>query len=294
MKIGFIGCVHSSQVALETLLKMEGIEVVAVITKERSPFNSDHIDLAPICKRFGIPFHYENSQSKTDSLEFMEGFYPDVIYCFGWSYLLSNDFLLLPPLGIIGFHPAKLPQNRGRHPIIWALALGLSATASTFFKLSEGADTGAILSQTDILISHDDDAASLYNKIIVVMKTQIIDFTGRLTNGEADYIEQDHKLSNSWRKRSRKDGLIDWRMRAEDIFNLIRALAKPYPGAEFEYHDSLIPIWKSSICDEVFPRNVEPGRVLEVSGKNILVKCGGDSAIWLFEIEESITAGEYL
>ena len=47
----------------------------------------------------------------------------------------------------MGYHPAELPYNRGRHPIIWALALGLKSTASTFFYMKEGADDGDIISQ---------------------------------------------------------------------------------------------------------------------------------------------------
>ena len=34
----------------------------------------------------------------------------------------------MPALGVIGYHPAELPKNRGRHPLIWALVLGLKKT----------------------------------------------------------------------------------------------------------------------------------------------------------------------
>ena len=50
-------------------------------------------------------------------------------------------------MGILGYHPSLLPFNRGRHPIIWALALGLKETGSTFFFMDENADTGDIVSQ---------------------------------------------------------------------------------------------------------------------------------------------------
>ena len=63
---------------------------------------------------------------------------------------MGNRILDLAPLGIIGFHPAALPRNRGRHPIVWALVLGLEETASTFFFMDKGADTGDILSQEKI------------------------------------------------------------------------------------------------------------------------------------------------
>lgn len=67
-------------------------------------------------------------------MNFISSLNPDIIYCFGWSKLLSPEIFCLAPKGVIGFHPTKLPHNRGRHPIIWSLVLGLEETASTFSK----------------------------------------------------------------------------------------------------------------------------------------------------------------
>lgn len=287
MKIGFIGCVESSFLALNILLSLKehNIEIVAVITKDKSTFNADHVDLSGVCKTNDIPCHFEENNNRSASMQFMEGYQPDIIYCFGWSYLIENEFIDMPPKGFIGFHPAKLPQNRGRHPIIWALALGLEVTASTFFQMEEGADTGPILSQVDIHIAQKDDAKDLYNKILDSMALQIKDFTLALANGTAKFTCQDHNKATSWRKRTRKDGLIDWRMQATDIYNLIRALAKPYPGAEFKYLDELQPVWKSKITNELFTRNIEPGTVLSIGDSSMIVKTGGNTAIELLNLE---------
>jgi methionyl-tRNA formyltransferase len=298
MKIGFIGCVESSMVALDVLLslKQHNIQVVAVITKDKSTFNADHVDLSGVCKNNHIPCHVEEIKNKNASMEFMRKFQPDIIYCFGWSYLLGNEFIHMPPKGVIGFHPAKLPQNRGRHPIIWALALGLEATASTFFQMEEGADTGPILSQLDISIAQKDDAKDLYNKILDIMVLQIKDFTLALANGTEEFTCQEHSKATNWRKRTRKDGLIDWRMQADDIYNLIRALAKPYPGAEFQYLGELQPVWESKISKELYSRDIEPGSVLSIGDACMIVKTGGNTAIELFnlKINKLPKIGDYL
>ncbi len=298
MKIGFIGCVESSLIAINVLLSMKGrgIEVVAVITKNKSTFNADHVDLSEVCKEQHIPYHFEDSKKKSDSLEFMRAYQPDIIYCFGWSFLLDSEFLKMSPKGVIGFHPAKLPQNRGRHPIIWALVLGLESTASTFFKMEHGADTGPILNQVDISISPEDDANDLYQNVLTNIKFQIKEFTLQLANNTAEFKVQDHSKATSWRKRTRKDGLIDWRMRAEDIYNLIRALSKPYPGAEFEFLGDLVPVLRSKVSDNQFLKNIEPGTILEAGNHRILVKSGGNTAIWLLDLEmkKLPLLGEYL
>lgn len=297
MKIGFIGCVQLSEMALKTLLHMKptGVDVVAVITKEGSNFNSDYVDLSPLCKEHNVPIHFEDARQKEQSLLFMKHYEPDIIFCFGWSYLLSQEFLVLPKLGVIGFHPAKLPQNRGRHPIIWALSLGLEETASTFFKMDKGADSGPILSQVDIKINNTDDAGSLYEKIISTAKQQIIIFTEQLHNGTAEFKFQDDCSANYWRKRSHQDGIIDWRMPAKSIHNLVRALVKPYPGAVFIYKEDIIKVLKSRVCDEKIPLNIEPGYILAIVGNDVLVKCADNTALWILDAGlRSIKVGEYL
>ncbi|WP_237124767.1 formyltransferase family protein [Pseudoalteromonas sp. MMG022] len=281
--------------ALETLLSIEGVEVCAVVTKKNSAVNADFCDLSPVCGDRNIPFHYEDSKNKAASKAFLSDFDLDIIYCVGWSYLLDEELLAMPKQGIIGFHPAKLPQNRGRHPIIWALALGLSETASTFFKMDSGADSGPIISQEPIKIDMDENAQSLYNKILHTAQQQIIDFTKSLLEGSAVFAEQDQQNATYWRKRSRKDGLIDFRMSAESIHNLVRALAPPYPCAELLCKENLVQVRRSEILQQTVPANIEPGKVLEKRGSSILVKAAGTQAIWLHDVVlEDIDVGDYL
>ena len=79
-------------------------------------------------------------------------------------------------MGVLGFHPSELPKNRGRHPLIWALALGLKKSASTFFFMDEGIDSGEILSQKIFDILSNDDAQSLYDKMSNNALQQIEEF----------------------------------------------------------------------------------------------------------------------
>jgi methionyl-tRNA formyltransferase len=296
MKIGFIGCVESSYLALKTLVNINGVEVSAVITKKESAINSDFVDLSNICIENNIPYLYEELNNNEESIKFIKKFDVDIIYCFGWSYLLKKELLDIPPYGVIGFHPAKLPLNRGRHPIIWALALGLDETASTFFKMDEGADSGPILTQELISISTEDNATSLYKKVLAVANKQIINFTKDLLSGTATFNPQDDTKSSYWRKRNRSDGLIDWRMSAGSIHNLIRALAPPYPGAEFKHSGELIQVKSSSIAEGYYAKNIEPGNILSKADSSILVKCAESSAIWLHNIDDYklYEIGEYL
>lgn len=283
MKILFIGSVEFSLRALERTVEIGG-DVVGVCTLKDSSFNSDFCDLSKYSKEHNIPCRYVDDINSEESIKWMSEIGSDVVFCFGWSRLLNDEVLSISPIGVIGFHPAALPANRGRHPIIWALALGLKNTASTFFFMDGGADSGDILSQSSIAISDVDDARSLYNKVISTALTQIDEFLPLLLRGNYPKVKQDSTRANSWRKRGRKDGLIDWRMSANSIHNTVRALAKPYVGAEFIYDNIDYKVWKTElILHDV--DNIEPGKVIDIVDSDCpIIKCG-DFAIKLVETD---------
>lgn len=293
MRIVFIGVVEFSKHTLLKLIDLKA-DVVGVCTKNESTFNSDFADLGYICKQNSIPCHYFNDINSQDSIKWIRELKPDIIFCFGLSSLLKDEILKLAPLGVIGFHPAKLPQNRGRHPLIWALALGLKSTASTFFFMDSGADSGDILSQKSIKISQKDDANTLYTKVIDTALKQISEFLPLLESGNFKRIKQNEKLSNIWRKRSKLDGCIDFRMSSLGIYNLVRALTKPYAGASLIYKDKDIKIWKATIVKNN-QKNIESGKILRSNKRGILVKTY-DGAINLIKHDFEILpkVGEYL
>ncbi len=293
MKIFFIGAVEFSKCALAKLIEMRA-EIIGVATKADSPFNADFADLTPLCNEATIPYRFVNNVNDEEVVSWIRSLCPDIVFCFGWSELLKRELLHLAPMGAVGFHPAALPANRGRHPIIWALALGLEKTASTFFFMDEGADSGDILSQKFIKIEYSDDAQSLYSKIIDTAMRQIEEFLPEIKNGTYERMPQDHSLTNNWRKRSKNDGKIDFRMSSYSIYNLVRALTKPYVGAHVVYNGKEYKVWKSKEKKSKAV-NMEPGKVLAVENNIITVKTG-DDAVDIIEHDFKVMplVGEYL
>ena len=293
MRIVFIGAVEFSLRALQRVVSL-GADVVGICTLKETKFNADHIDLTGVGVAHGIPCFYAEDINSNEALMWIKSKAPDVIFCFGWSKLLKQELLALAQLGVVGFHPAALPANRGRHPIIWSLVLGLDKTASTFFFMDAGADSGDILSQREILISEQDDARTLYDKVVVTALAQIEEFLPPLANGSAQRIKQSQLRANTWRKRGTADGIIDWRMSAQSIHNLVRGLTKPYVGAHFLVDGKEVKLWKTRLHSPVANNN-EPGKILAQSANGPVVKCG-EGAICIIEAEPSIelNAGDYL
>ena len=293
MKVLLIGTVEFSLKTLEKLIDLK-VDLIGVCTKEASTFNSDFADLKPLCIANKIPYLTVDDINSRDSIQWITALNPDVIFCFGWSSLIKKEILNIAPMRVVGFHPAKLPMNRGRHPLIWALALGLKESASTFFFMDEGADSGDMLSQVDFEISYQDDARSIYNKVIDIALCQIEEFIPKLEENVFKRVKQSDQYSNVWRRRNEPDGQIDFRMSSRSIYNLTRALTKPYVGAHIKYNGKNISIWKVREIDD-FRENIEPGKVLKTSDKFFIVK-SSDGAIEVTEhdFKAPPKIGEYL
>lgn len=294
MKIAVIGCVQFSQPMTEALASTPGIELAGIVTRRASTVNADFQSLEPIGTRLGVPVLIADGMAQDAMAAWLAERSPQAIFCVGWSSLLKPPVLKTAPQGVIGYHPALLPANRGRHPIIWALALGLAETGSTFFAMDEGADSGDILSQERVTIGPDDDAATLYRRLTETARSQIVRLAADLADGWAERRPQDPARANAWRKRGPLDGRIDWRMSATAVHNLVRALTHPYVGAHCDWRDRECKVWQTQPAGAA-AANLEPGKVLARDGHAVVVKCG-DAALRLVEhdLDPLPQPGDYL
>jgi methionyl-tRNA formyltransferase len=295
LAVAVIGCVDSTKVALEALLARPDIKVTCLVTRRSSSFNSDFVDLTPLALAHGVKVLFADETTDDDTqAAWLKAQAPDVIFCVGWSRLLGNRVLGVAPRGVVGFHPAALPANRGRHPLVWALVLGLPETASSFFLMDAGADSGPLLHQMPVTIEVDDDATTLYRKILEIMPRQINEIVAGLSDGSLVPRPQDSTKANYWRKRTAADGRIDWRMDARGVFNLVRALTRPYPGAHFDFRGQAVKVWRCQVMLDV-PRNLEPGKVVAVDERHVVVKCGHGAVTLIdHELTDLPTIGDYL
>lgn len=293
MRIVLLGTVEFSQRMLEKLLVMD-TPIVGIVTSATGRNHSDFADLTKRASQEEIPLIRVDDANHSTTLSWLSALDPDYVFCFGWSQILRAEFLSIPRQGTIGYHPAALPENRGRHPIIWAIVLGLEETASTFFMINEGVDSGPLISQEKVPISQGEDTASLYKKLVTVAEGQLEQFIPLLETNSLNLVEQEIHRSSSWRKRSERDGEIDWRMAASTINQLVRGLTRPYVGAHFFYEGEPIKLWRCSVEAKV-PKNSEPGKILDITTAGILVKAGV-GGVWLEEIEPQILLerGTYL
>lgn len=293
MRIVFIGSIDFSRRLLEKLISM-GADIAGVVTKERSPCNADFADLAPVAKQHGMVYRYVSDVNDRGNVQWIKSLKPDVIFCFGFSQILKKNILGIAPMGVLGFHPACLPANRGRHPLIWALALGLKKIAATFFFMDEGTDSGDIFSREEINVEESDNAQTLYLKVTDSALRQIEAFFPHLLRREIHRVPQDASKATYWRKRVPKDGELDFRMSKKALYNLVRALTYPYVGAHVVYKGNNVKVWEAEHV-HAGSENDEHGKVLDVSDSGILVRCyDGAFLLKKHEFKTLPKRGEYL
>lgn len=271
MRIAFLGAVEFSRHCLAEVIRQGG-EVVAVFTLDpaKQSRHSDYADLAPLARSHGIPVHLVTNINDPAALAAMREARPDIIFVFGWSQLIGPELRSIAPC--LGTHPAMLPRNRGRHPIVWTLVYGLTEGGLTFFYLDDGADSGDIVWQRPFPVSIDDDAGTLLKKIEVLASDAISEFLPQLAAGTAPRVVQDHSLANYWRKRGEADGEIHWDRPAAEIHNLIRALTRPYPGAHTFLDGERVIVWKARPSAELV--KAAPGAIQAQTADGWIVATG--------------------
>lgn len=212
----------------------------------------------------------------------------------GWSQLLKKPLLELCERGAVGMHPTRLPEGRGRAPIPWTLIKGLAKSAVTLFHLTEGVDDGDIVGQIEFEVSREDDAASLYEKICDVYVQLVREHVPGLLAGSAPRAPQEHSQATYWPRRRPEDGLIDWSKSAREIYNWVRGLTHPYPGAFTSLEGERVHIWRARSQESGDGPGGRPGEVVGSNAQGALVACGDGALLRLEQLslgdEEEIDA----
>ena len=63
---------------------------------------------------------------------------PDLAICTGFPWLLSQETIDVPRLGIVNGHPSLLPRYRGPFPVAWAVRNGETEIGMTYHLMDAG------------------------------------------------------------------------------------------------------------------------------------------------------------
>ena len=279
-KILFISCVNVGYVILKSIINWPKthLEVMTLTEKQASEWNvSGYYDFSSLCKTHHINCHYPNAFSLKDyeDLKFFRKNRFDLLIVAGWQRLIPDSILNTLTVGAIGIHGSskKLPKGRGRSPINWSIIEGSRKYFVHVFLMDPGVDSGPVLGIYEFEITPFDTCDSLYKKVTIASKRIILNTLDEILNGTATFTKQKGKPT-FYPKRTPEDGRLNFKQPTELVYNFIRAITKPYPGAFCYLGEEKIFIWKAI----PFGRGIDypkfkPGTICEVfQDRTFLVK----------------------
>jgi methionyl-tRNA formyltransferase len=290
MRIGWVGFHVEGLAALRGVLET-GFRVEAVVTLKPhlAAKRSGAGDYAALCREFGVPLYEVANINDEEALTLLRGLRLDVVFVIGWTQIVRREALSLARVGMIGAHASLLPHNRGRAPVNWAIIRGEARAGNTLMWLAEGVDTGDIIDQTSIEITPYDTCATVYEKVSEANAAMILRLLPLLLAGGRPGRPQPATEEPNLPGRRPEDGLIDWGRSSREVYDFIRALTRPYPGAFTRLDGRPWHVWQAALVP-ASDSSARPGEIVgpvfspaeEACGQ--MVACGRGTVI-LLEIE---------
>ncbi len=247
LNIVWVGFHEEGRFALPYLIE-KGFNIIGIITLDETAAakRSGVYDYSCLASDHAIPFYKLSNINDASSIELLKRLQPDVLCVIGWSQILSADVLSCAGQLVIGAHASLLPRHRGSAPINWAIIKGERKTGNSLISLCEKVDAGNILAQTEFGISLYDSCSSLYDKVAKSNAEMLYRVLSDLKEEKLKYLPQAGTDQPLLKRRRPEDGKIDWSLSSGSIYNFIRALTKPYPGAFSYLSGRRVIIWKAS------------------------------------------------
>ena len=263
MKVGFLGSGSLGAKVLEFVKNEFPIEFILTDSKSSEVIKSGTEE--------GIPL-FKGNPRKGDIDDFLKDKKPEVIFSVNYIFLIDKRIIQLPRKYAFNIHGSLLPKYRGRAPHIWAIINNENVTGITVHQIDEGCDTGDIVLQKKLEIESELTGAQLLRKFNDSYPNIVMEVLRNAQNDQLSFEKQDHEKGTYFGKRNPEDGTVDWNWHRERIFNWVRALSPPYPGA-FTYHEGkkLYVHWVE-FSDLGFDFKDPNGKVLKRSKDQIFVK----------------------
>ena len=296
LRVVFVGAVEEGRECLQALLDY-GANVVGIFTftDAIAAKTSGAVDFTKIAEQHHIPLYKVKSTNTPEAVEMIRTLAPDVIFVVGWTRLVSSEILQIPKYGCFGMHASLLPKYRGRAPVNWAIIHNEKLSGNTAMLLNEGVDTGQVVAQKAFPISLADTCQTVYHKVAAAGREMAVEILQALENDNLQVLPQNDAEATEMPRRRPEDGLIDWQSDALTIFNFVRALTHPYPGAFSYLREKTVFIWEARIAHYPYLRksvhefeSTEPGTIIDVTD-GILVKTGNHELVSLHRLQ---AAGE--
>ena len=267
-----------------SLLLERGDNVVALFTHEDNPHEKIWFKTPALAAREkGVPVFTPEKITTPEWLERITAMQPDLILSVYYRNMISEKILGLARLGAFNLHGSLLPKYRGRAPINWAVLHGEPRIGMTLHRMVKKADAGAVVDQEGVDIGPRDTAEQAFRKVLPCGRAVLARQMDALLAGTARETPQDEAQATYFTGRKPEDGRINWTQTSRQVFNLIRAVTDPYPGAFTDVDGVRLMVWwAESDSPATQGRRGRPGEILSLTP---LIIGTGDGSLELTRTE---------
>lgn len=266
------------------ILVANGYQVVAVITAPDKPKGrGQKLSYSPVKEaalKHNIPVLQPTNLKSPEFLEELASYKANLQIVVAFR-MLPEAVWNMPEIGTFNLHASLLPQYRGAAPINWAIINGEQETGLTTFFLKHEIDTGNILFQEKESILENDDAGSLYQRLMIKGADLVLKTVQAIEKGDFHPQAQNESQEIKHAPKIFKETCeINWDQEVDKVHNFIRGLS-PYPAAWTKLNDLNFKIFKTEKA--IGPKEIyAPGEYVTDNKSFILVKT---SDRWLSILE---------
>lgn len=221
--------------------------------------------------------------------------------CLGWQRLIPQYVLDRFQAGIFGFHGscAYLPYGRGRSPLNWSIINGDDRFILNLFRYDKDADSPNVFTNRMFQITEHDTIRTLQYKNLLCSFEMVEQLLDSYRNHTICINSQSKDFDSLYGKRTPEDGKLDFTKKTREIYNLIRGVTKPFPGA-FAYVDDggkeLVRVWEAAPFDSILDfSKYQVGEIVEIfDGMPIIRTLDGSLIIKRHESARPLRTGQVL
>ena len=275
---------HNVGVRCLSVLLDQDMRVSLVVTHRDQPGETIWFDsVEQLARARGLPVITPENANDPALVAQIRALAPDFLFSFYYRNMLGPELLALPRRGAYNLHGSLLPKYRGRVPVNWAVIMGERETGATLHQMVEKPDAGGIVGQEAVPIGPEDTAAEVFAKVTDAAARVLARALPGLIAGSARITPQDLSKGSYFGGRKPEDGRIDWAKSAQEVHDLVRGVAPPYPGAFTRIGAMTLRILRTRLEPNRHPRSGAPGLYFEAG--SFFADCGDGKVLRLLEIE---------
>ncbi|MCC6532801.1 MAG: methionyl-tRNA formyltransferase [Burkholderiales bacterium] len=269
MKIAIIGQQDFGKAVLEAFLA-RGDEIAGVfVAPDKEGARPDPLKLA--AQEKGLALFQFPSYRKPEAQNALRELDVDLGIMAYVLLFAPQEFVTIPRLGTIQYHPSLLPKHRGPSSINWPIIQGSPRTGLTIFRPTDGLDEGPVVLQKSCDIGADETLGDVYfNKLFPMGVAAMTEAADLVFAGKHKQAVQDESQATyeGWCRAA--EARIDWTRPVGQVYDLIRG-CNPAPGAWTTLNGKKLYIYDA--------RKLVFRRFADVAGKSGEVSAIGEHSI---------------